>query len=230
MKKLLVLLVLTILPASPMENAKNLLLTAAKEIGTDAGIFATTFGATCLYGIAHDQIAVRVCPEYFSQGYKKEMRNNWTGPVLGKAKEILQRTKSPTIVGLIWGPIDASYLGTGLAIVATLNTRLVDKGLGPQLGVQDLAKPLAVTLAITGATALIAGAIGYIRAGDEEYRKPFRTARLENFVLAMSGVPKEAERGFIANMMANKIVYKIGCSIAGLGLISYLLAKRYSMK
>ena len=221
MKKLLFFLTLISLPVSSMENAKNLLMPVAKEIGANAAIVGGAIGAACLYGIINDQITARICPEYFSQGFHKNMRDRWNGPILGRAKKILEQTKSPTVVASIWGPIATWFVGAGLGIPAAMAARI---GSWPQLGVQELVKPIAVTLAITGMGALIAGAIGYKKAGDENYRKKFRTFNGND----MKGVPVEAERGFITDAYAHGAAYGAG-TLAGIGLIGYILVKRYSM-
>jgi hypothetical protein len=222
MKKLLFLLTLISLSISPMQNVKSALKSATKEIGECVAIVGASIGAACLYGIANDQVTARICPEYFSEGFHKRMRDNWDGLVLGNARQILENTKSPTIVASIWGPIASWWVGARLAIPIALAARV---GSWPKLGVKDLIKPLAVSCSITGMSALIAGAIGYYKAGDSSFNGlSFRS----NFWDIMEGVPAEAERAFIADAFAHQAAYGVG-GIVGVGLICYILAKRYSM-
>ena len=75
----------------------------SQEPKASTGIFAGSVAAACLYGIAHDQVTARVCPEYFTEGFHKDMVGK--GPD-GWLKKTLLTTKSPTKLGLLWGTLE----------------------------------------------------------------------------------------------------------------------------
>jgi hypothetical protein len=97
-----------------------------------------------VYGMAQDQISVRVCPEYFTVAHP---------PIVGLS--------NPTLLGLTWGFLGAWWgglmIGLALASMATL-------GRGPRLSARELVRPVALMTAVTAAGTLIAGAGGYFNA------------------------------------------------------------------
>lgn len=211
MKKLLLLGVVFVSFIKPMENV-------GKEIIVAGSIVGTSIAAASLYGILNDQVTARICPEYFTEGFHKDMMRRWNGPILGRAKKVLDNTKSPTVIGLIWGPIATWWVGAALGVPAMLAARI---GSHNQLNTADLIKPLAVTLAVTGAGAAFAGTVGYFKAKDAKFRNQFAN----NYFRAVSGVPENAMHGFITDAYAHQAAYGVG-ALSGLGLIGYIIHKR----
>jgi hypothetical protein len=219
MKKMFLLALVVTASVSAMqptvEVAKRFIKTVARETGAAGGIIGGAVVTACLYGIANDQVTARICPEYFSEGFHKKMRDSWHGPILGAAKAILEKTKSPTVVATIWGPLATWWVGLGLGIPAVLAARL---GPAQQLGVQDLVRPLAATAGITGAGALMAGAYGYLcAAADPAVRNSIKWAA--------GNTPANALTGFITCAYAHNAAYSVG-ALAGLGLTGYIVNKR----
>jgi hypothetical protein len=103
--------------------------------------------AACLYGIVQDQVTARVCIEYFTVGHPH-----------------LLDTTSPTLIALGWGVVATWWYGLLLGIPLGLSCRL---GKAPRLGAAQMIRPIAWLMTVTGATALVAGVIGYFcaRAG-----------------------------------------------------------------
>jgi len=70
------------------------------------GIVVLSLLGAIAYGILHDQVAVRVCVEYFTIGHP---------PIF--------RTESPTLLALGWGTLEAGLVGLPLGIVLALAAR-----------------------------------------------------------------------------------------------------------
>ncbi len=100
--------------------------------------------AAIAYGIAHDQVTVRICLEYFTIGHK---------PVFP--------TENPTLLAIGWGIIATWWvgvlLGVPLAIVARAGSR-------PKRTIGTLVRPVAWLLAVTAVFAIIAGLAGWFFA------------------------------------------------------------------
>lgn len=100
--------------------------------------------AAIAYGIAHDQITVRICLEYFTIGHP---------PVFP--------TRNPTLLAIGWGIIATWWvgvlLGVPLAIVARAGSR-------PKRTVGTLVRPVVWLLAVMAVFATIAGLTGWFFA------------------------------------------------------------------
>ena len=90
-----------------------------------------------LYGVAHDQVTIRVCPEYFTVGHPH-----------------LIATDSLTLLALAWGVAATWWVGLGLGILLGISARFWTF---PKLTARDLACPLAVLLCAVGVFAVVVG-------------------------------------------------------------------------
>ena len=103
-----------------------------------------SIAAAIAYGIAHDQITVRICLEYFTIGHP---------PVFP--------TRNPTLLAIGWGIIATWWvgvlLGVPLAIVARAGSR-------PKRTVGTLVRPVVWLLAVMAVFATIAGLTGWFFA------------------------------------------------------------------
>ncbi len=97
--------------------------------------------AAVLYGIAHDQITVRVCLQYFTVLHP---------PIF--------HTQSPTLLGLAWGTYATWPVGVVLGIALALCARI---GKRKKLRLADLMPLLLRLLAIMALSALTLGSLGY---------------------------------------------------------------------
>src|SRR5881392_3435542 len=100
-------------------------------------IVALCVVAAITYGILHDQVTARVCVEYFTIGHS---------PIFG--------TDDPTLLGLAWGFWATWWVGVMLGIPLAAVARI---GKRPKLSAPDLMRPLALLMAVSAASALIAG-------------------------------------------------------------------------
>ncbi len=187
----------------------------AAEVGK---IAVASVAAACLYGIINDQITARICPEYFTKGFHRAMVQRMSE---GWLKSTLSTTKSPTILGLVWGTIATWWMGAALSVPITLAAR-VPFGKTPKLTMKDLIKPTAYAFGCMGITALAAGIIGYNKAcTDPNFRNLFRHAA--------NGVSEEALPSFIADACAHRSGYASGI-VAGLALCGWIVHERYARK
>lgn len=107
-------------------------------------IVLMSVAAAIAYGIAHDQVTVRICLEYFTIGH---------APVFP--------TRNPTLLAIGWGIIATWWvgvlLGVPLAIVARAGSR-------PKRTIGTLVRPVAWLLAVMAVFAIIAGLAGWFFA------------------------------------------------------------------
>lgn len=167
-----------------------------ESVGQVLGIAALCVGAAVLYGILHDQITVRICPEYFTIGHP---------PII--------KTKSLTLLAAGWGVIATWWMGIILAfpmIVAARAGRL------PKRDVRSLLRPVGQLLAVMAAGALICGIAGYLLGRDGTFVLDGPTAGL---------IPTEMHPRFLADLWAHTASYAVGF-FGGLFVIARVLWSR----
>jgi hypothetical protein len=108
-------------------------------------IWALTILAAVLYGLVHDQITIRVCPEYFTVYHQD----------IGLSDNL-------TLLALAWGVIATWWMGAILGLPLALVSRA---GSLPKFSARQLLKPVGVLLGVMGISALIAGFYGYYQPG-----------------------------------------------------------------
>lgn len=136
-----------------------------------ARIIITSILAAIVYGILHDQVSARLCLEYFTVGHPR-----------------LVPTDDPTIHAILWGIIATWWVG---AVLGTLLAIAARAGSRPKRDPGTLVKPIGTLLAIMGAAALLAAALGYAASASD------LVFLVEPFA---SRVPAEKHNGFIAAM------------------------------
>ena len=164
--------------------------------GQVLGIAALCVGAAVLYGILHDQITVRICPEYFTIGHP---------PII--------KTKSLTLLAAGWGVIATWWMGMILAfpmIVAARAGRL------PKRDVRSLLRPVGQLLVVMAVGAFCAGIAGYFLGRDGTFVLNEPTASL---------VPVDLHARFLADLWAHTASYAIGF-FGGLFVIARVLWSR----
>ncbi len=97
--------------------------------------------AACGYGIVHDQITVRVCPEYFTVAHPP-----------------LFHTTSLTLLALCWGV--AATVGIGAAL-GVLLARVSQSGEAAPYPVGRIGRSILGLLAVMGGSAFLAAILGY---------------------------------------------------------------------
>ena len=156
-----------------------------------AAIIVLCIVAACGYGIVHDQVAARICIEYFTVGHPQIL----TVP-----------TESPTVLGFDWGIVATWWVGLGLGIPLAVAAQF---GSRPKRSVGDLFRPVGILLAITGMLGVVAGVIGSVLAA--------RGWVILSGPIA-DRIPAEHHAGFLADLFAHNTSYFAG-SVGGVVLI-----------
>ena len=221
MKKKPFLLVLTLSLGWQCLGWQSASLSIAKEAVESAKIFGCSVGAACLDGLIYDQVTVRVCPEYFTEGFHRSMirSNVFSGAMSKKFGDKLLDSKNKTLIGMFWGVAATWWVGAGLGVPLTLAARL---GFSQKVRVNDLARPLAVGMAALSGASLGAGLYGYFKAKNET--DPYPITR--KYMYVAGNTPGESMNRYIANAYVHETGYGAG-ALVGLGLIGYTLSKRF---
>ena len=104
-----------------------------------------TIIASVVYGLVHDQVTIRICPEYFTVFHPRIMD-----------------TKNLTLIALGWGVVATWWMGAGIGVVLGLSARW---GTWPRLTWLQILPSVAVLLVIMGICALLNGVFGYFNGG-----------------------------------------------------------------
>lgn len=104
-------------------------------------IVALSVAAAVLYGIVHDQITIRICPEYFTVFHPQ-----------------IFRTQSLTLLALFWGVFATWWAGVMCGVLLGLAARA---GREPKIKAAQLFRAICVQLALMAACAAIFGFVGF---------------------------------------------------------------------
>jgi hypothetical protein len=175
------------------------LLLASKDIVSMLSFVAIV--AFCVlsgisYGILHDLITTRICLEYFTIGHPR-----------------IYPSSDPTVLALVWGVVATWWVGLLLGLPLAAACRL---GRREKYSVRQLVRPMLKLLRFCAATAVIAGAIGYIAAIQHWI---FLTGPMAE------AVPQEKHIAFLAALWAHSASYLSGLS-GGTFLIGWVWAAR----
>jgi hypothetical protein len=166
-----------------MESLKIILLSVVAALG---------------YGIVHDEVTIRVCPEYFT---------------LAHAHLPLIHSGSATIIALGWGI--ATSFGAGLAIGVALAIA-ARAGSLHKFTWRDFLRPIALLLIVMAAVAALAGFAGWWLA---------TTGRITSIQAWAAMLPFDRQGVFMADVWAHASNYLSG-SIGGLLLVAHTLWQR----
>ena len=97
--------------------------------------------AACFYGVVHDQVTVRISPEYFIVGHPPYFP-----------------TSNPTLLALCWGVAGTWWVGAAFGFVLSL---LLNHADGPRLIDRALTTRFVRLFIATAVAAVIAGFVGY---------------------------------------------------------------------
>ena len=137
-------------------------------------------GSAVIFGVAHDQVTARICPEYFTIGHAD----------LGMPSVF--HSSSPTVLAFAWGLVATWWVGLPLGVVLSSCARV---GRWPTLGADQLLRPLLVLLAVMAACAVLGGVAGWL--SGMSYYLP-------------EAVPREARVGFTIDAWAHGASYVSG--------------------
>ena len=111
-----------------------------------AKIVVLGIGAATAYGVAHDQVTVRLCPEYFTIAHPP-----------------LFPTNSLTLLGVCWGVAATFWVGVVLGLLLAL----VSQSAGvPPVPIARLVRLTLGLVAITALAATVGGILGYELSRD----------------------------------------------------------------
>lgn len=161
-----------------------------------ARIVAVCILAAVVYGLVHDQITARVSLEYFTIGHPKVIDS-----------------KSPTLIGLVWGVIATWWMGLLLGVPLAACCRV---GTRPRIRARDLLPWLGVTLGGMAVLAVLAGLAGEFAAAQ---------GWLWLVGPLAEAVPKERHAAFLSAMWAHSASYGGGV-LGGIGLCVHALRAR----
>jgi hypothetical protein len=99
-------------------------------------------GSAVLFGIAHDQVTARICPEYFTIGH----------PDLGMPSVF--HSPSPTILAFGWGLVATWWVGLPLGVLLAICARV---GRWPKLASGQMLRPILVLLGVMACCAALWG-------------------------------------------------------------------------
>ncbi len=203
---------------STIKNNSSLIAKVSNELLEDSKIMIGAILAAIAYGIGNDQVTARVCPEYFTEGFHKNMLQNnaWHGNKL--ATHMLKVT-DPTKIGLYWGVMATWWFGALLGAPTILAARI---GKWPKLDMKDLIKPVGVGVASLYAMAVAAGSYGYMASKNGWLSEGMKQA-LAN---AAGNTPTAAMHRYTADAFAHHVGY-FGGALVALGLISWTVHERY---
>ncbi len=192
------------------------LIKAENEIIERGKIVAGSIAGAIVYGVASNMAMVRVSPEFFTQGFMQDKVIFNTG-LSNQQKGVLFNPKNRNQIALWHGVHETWWRGAVLSIPVTAAARY---GSWPQLGMEDLVKPLAIGLGCLLATGAIAGTIGYARAA---YNPDYARAMVLTYDIRNDDAKY---RGYFANLYARDAGYKGGV-VLGAGIVCYTLLQRY---
>lgn len=93
------------------------------------------------YGILHDQVTVRVCPEYFTVAHPH-----------------IEGVTNLSWIALLWGIIATWWLGLSMGILLSVAANF---GSAPICSFRALVRPIFTLLFVMSISALFAGVVGY---------------------------------------------------------------------
>lgn len=145
------------------------------------GIIFTCILAAVFYGILHDMVTAHICVEYFSV-----------------AHPMVVPTDSPVVLALVWGVLATWWVGLILGIPLAIAALA---GSHPQVAVAQLLPRIGRLLMVMGATAMLAGIVGYVlnKSGAIFLVPPFA-----------DDIPKEHHAGFFFDAFAHMASYILG--------------------
>jgi hypothetical protein len=143
-------------------------------------IIALVMAAAIAYGIVHDQITIRVCPEYFTVAHPH-----------------IFRTSSLTLIALGWGVVATWWAGLAAGIALALAAR---GGSAQKFTWRRLVQPAIVLLAVMGVCATLAGFVGHWMAS---------TGRIPSVQAWGLLLPVEKQPAFMADVFTHAMSYLV---------------------
>jgi hypothetical protein len=163
-------------------------------------IISLAVAAATGYGVVHDEVTIRVCPEYFTVAH---------------AHLPLIHSGSATIIALGWGVTTSFWAGLAIGIALAIAARA---GSLRKFTWRDFLRPIALLLFVMAAVAALAGFAGWGLA---------TTGRITAIQAWAAMLPFERQGVFMADVWAHASNYLSG-SIGGLLLVAHTMWQRVS--
>ncbi|MGB6874964.1 MAG: hypothetical protein WBD87_02920 [Candidatus Acidiferrales bacterium] len=144
-------------------------------------IILLAMAAAILYGVVHDQITIRVCPEYFTVAHPH-----------------IFRTSSLTLIALGWGVVATWWGGLAAGVAFALAARA---GSSQKFTWRRFVRPALVLLLVMGASATLAGFIGHWMAS---------TGQISSVQAWGLMLPANKQAAFMADVFAHVFSYLVG--------------------
>jgi len=162
-------------------------------------IVGLCIAAACAYGVAHDQVTVRLCIEYFTIAHPR-----------------LIDSQSPTVLGLFWGVVATWWVGLGLGVLLGGAARL---GRAPRLEPRDVRPEILRVMAGSAAAALLAGVVTFFAARHGYVALPPAWARQ---------LPEAVHLSFLVVAAAHSASYAAGFALA-LVAVARVVRRRFRL-
>ncbi|MBK7403436.1 MAG: hypothetical protein IPJ41_02080 [Phycisphaerales bacterium] len=168
-----------------------------REVVEAAAIVAGSTFAAVAYGLVHDQLTIRVCPEYFTITHPK-----------------IVASASLTVIALAWGVAATWWMGAALGLLVAVAARA---GSEPRVGAARLVRPVGLVLGVSAALAIVAGIGGYALACAGVVGLGGELA---------ADIPEPMHERFIAAWWTHLASYGVG-GVGGLVLVGWTLRRRW---
>ncbi len=144
-----------------VERACGIAPSRSEEVSEFCKIILMTVASAISYGIAHDQVTVRICRDYFC-GNQPEIAHH-KQLLLDLAATVHPffhpATIPDTAVAVVWGIQATWFMGLIVGFELAMVARFGDKF--PKLSYKELFKPLMLSLLAMAGVSLVAGCVGY---------------------------------------------------------------------
>lgn len=154
-------------------------------------------GAAVGYGILHDQITIRICPEYFTVAHPH-----------------LFDTESLTLLALAWGVVATWWVGLPLGALLAVSARA---GPPPKRTARELLIPVGILLGCMALLAAAAGLAGYLMHRSHPFPIPHHLR---------DEVPQQRHAALVADFFAHNASYLSG-AIGGVVLCGWTVFRRW---
>lgn len=163
-----------------------------------AKIILLTIGAAILYGLVHDQITIRVCPEYFTIAHPH-----------------ILNTDSLTLIALGWGVVATWWGGLAAGILFAVAARA---GSPEKFTWRRFVRLALVLLLVMAVCATIAGFLGHWLSS---------TGQIPSVQAWGLMLPVEKQPAFMADLFAHAISYLVG-GVGSVTIALAIAWKRFS--
>ncbi|KAI5150585.1 hypothetical protein ENBRE01_1583 [Enteropsectra breve] len=192
-----------------------------REIGILFFTMLICFLAACIVGISNDLVTVRLCKEYFTQGFHQERTK---GSLVGELMEKISADLE--LIAVLWGIIATWDTGLIFGFVLYLCMRI---GPRPRYGVRNILLPVFFCILAILATTAIVGIICYFLFNQFDESKIVRHLNQyckKEFINGEFKTNLEIQRKFMLCCYIHGTIYPAG-TVFGILSSLYVVYSRY---